>query len=697
MRFTRSLLQASLWLSVPALLAGAERSPFPHGVPPELWATNILGAGSPDPARAALQRAVEAVYPALVRIHVVTEEGQDGRMQKYRASGSGTIISEEGYIITNHHVSGRATRIVCRLSNREEVDAVLVGSDPLTDIAIIKLDLSTRRDPKAKLPVAQFGDSEALQVGDAVLAMGSPAGVSQSVTRGIVANTAMISPGNAGGLILDGERVGELVRWIGHDAAIFPGNSGGPLVNLRGQIVGINEVGIGSLGGAIPSNLAQAIARELIAKGRIARSWIGLEVQPLLKQQTDAKGILVSAVLPDSPAQAAGIQPGDFITSVAGKPVLESRAPEDIPMFNRLVVIQPIGAKLLLAGTRAGKALSWSVTTADREPNLAREAELLGWGLTVRDLTRVAALERYRPTKQGVMVDSVRPGGPSAECKPPLRPDDIITQVAGHPVTNVADLRQFTRRFTQDSPDPKPVVVTFERETQEFITVARVGPEVIQDKPERPAKAWMGVQTQVLTRDLADMLDLEGKKGIRVTQVLPGSPAEKAGVKVGDIFLKLDGQVIPASTPSDQELFDNLIRQYKVGGDAVVEGVRAGQPLQLTIVLGRQPKPNSDLKEYKDDRFEFTAREMSLLDRVESRLADREKGLRIGAVQNAGWAALAGLAYGDILLAVDGQPVESIAALKTIMSHLRENKPRRVVFYVKRGIRTQFIELEPQW
>jgi len=213
--------------------------------PPEM---PLLDRNRGEVLNADIQRAVDAVYPALVRIHVVFEEGQRGRMEKKRASGSGAIISEDGYLITNHHVAGRATRIVCRLSNREEVDAELIGTDPLSDIAVLKLDLSTRRDPTAPLGVARFGDSDKLQVGDVVLAMGSPAGVSQSVTKGIVANTEMISPG--GGMRLDGENVGELVRWIGHDAVIYGGNSGGPLVNLAGEIVGVNEVGIGSLGGA---------------------------------------------------------------------------------------------------------------------------------------------------------------------------------------------------------------------------------------------------------------------------------------------------------------------------------------------------------------------------------------------------------------------------------------------------------------
>ena len=183
----QTILGATLLLASPVLL-------LPTGCATARAGKAPAQAAADDQTRDAIQRAVDAVYPALVRIHVVFEEGEGGRMQKHRSSGSGAIISEDGYIITNHHVAGRATRLVCRLSNREEVDAVLVGTDALSDLAILKLDLSSRRNHKEKLPVAKFGDSDQLAVGDVVLAMGSPAGISQSVTKGIVANTAMISP-----------------------------------------------------------------------------------------------------------------------------------------------------------------------------------------------------------------------------------------------------------------------------------------------------------------------------------------------------------------------------------------------------------------------------------------------------------------------------------------------------------------------
>lgn len=648
-------------------------------------------------ARADIERAVNAVYPALVRIQVVVEEGEEGRMQKRRATGSGTIISKDGYILTNHHVAGRATRITVRLANREELDAELVGSDALSDLAVLKIDPAARRDPGVPLPFARFGDSDQLKIGDPVLAMGCPAGLSQSVTKGIVANTTMIAPGGSAGLVLDGETVGELVRWIGHDAVIYPGNSGGPLVNLDGEIVGVNEIGIGSLGGAIPSNLAQSVAQELIAKGRVWRSWIGLEVQPLLKEMTNAHGILVADVLPDSPAQDAGLKPGDLVTAYGGTPVADTRAPEEVPLFNRRVLATPVGVPVTLRGVRDGQPMSWRLVTVTREPKRAREVEFKSWGLTVRDFTRVSALENQRTNLTGVLVDTVRPGGPCAECQPPLRRDDVITKLSGRDVVNVKSLDDLTRQITKGATEPRAVLITFERDAQELVTVAQVGPEPQDEKSARPAKAWLGVQTQVLTSEVARALQLEGRKGVRVTEVLPDSPAAKTGVKVGDVFLKLDGQVIAASTPSDQELFENLIRAYKVGGTAELEGVRAGQPLKLTATLGRQPKSSVELPEYKDDRFEFTAREMSLGDRVEEKMTPDASGLRISTVQNGGWAALAGLSSGDILLAIDGQPVTTISAFRETLLHFRETKPRRVVCFVKRGIHTFFAEIEPKW
>ena len=163
------------------------------------------------------------------------------------------------------------------------------------------------------------------------------------------------------------------------------------------------------------------------------------------------------------------------------------------------------------------------------------------------------------------------------------------------------------------------------------------------------------------------------------------------------MLLKLDGQVIPASTLADQELFENLLHEYKAGSEVELSGIRDEKPLSLTVKLEPQPTPDADLTELKDERFQFKAREISYHDRLEEQLPAGFQGVRIVNVERAGWAALAGLNAGDLLISVDGRVTDSIAALKTIFGQLREARPRRVVLFVHRGIHTRFLEVEPRW
>lgn len=646
-----------------------------------------------------VEDAIKKMYPTLVRIYVVMEEGADGRMKKMQGSGSGAIISAEGHVLTNHHVAGRGTRFVCSLSNREEIDATLVGTDALADLAVLKLDLSTRRLKDQPLAVASFGDSDKLKVGDVVLAMGSPGGLSQSITRGIVANTEMIVPKHQISMTLDGESVGELVRWIGHDAVIYPGNSGGPLVNPNGEIVGVNEVGIASLGGAIPSNLAKKVAAELIAKGSVTRSWIGLEVQPLLRSMDDEKGALVASVWKDSPAAKAGIKPGDFITGYNGTTVPDSHAAEDLPLFNAMVLGTAPGTKVTLTGKRDGKPQSWELTTVVREATMGKEDELKEWGLTARDFTTVAALEKSRETKDGVQVDTVRGGGPSSEAKPALRGSDVIVRVGGKPVKNRAELLQITKDLTQGANEPKPVLVEFERDSQQLATVVKVGFAKDPNRPRLADKAYMGAATQVITDELATALGIPGKKGVRITAMAPDSPAKKAGLKEGDLVLKLDGKIINARRPEDAEVFPELILAYPTDATVELEGIRDGQPQKWSVALAKRPIDDSELNEHKDELFEFTARQLSTAqrDRAKEQQGEDPAGVSVLKVEPSGWAALGGLAVDDIVLTIDGTATNDIETLKTKLNGLRETKPRSVVFGIRRGPRTQFLEIEPRW
>lgn len=640
-----------------------------------------------------IDHAVDAVYPALVRVGVIMTSPADGRMQKMMGSGSGAIISDDGYVITNHHVAGRAERMVCRLSDRQEIEATLVGTDPMCDIAILKLKLDQLKDPKKPLPVAKFGDSSLLRVGDTVLAMGSPAGLSQSVTVGVVSNTEMILPW--GGLEQEGEAVGMLVRWIGHDAIIFHGNSGGPLVNLKGEIVGINEIGIASIGGAIPSNIAKQVAESLIKSGKVTRSWTGLETQTVLKTDKGTSGVLIASIVADSPAAKAGLQSGDVITQYAGEPVSATVA-EELPLFNQLMLSQPVGKTVKIVYRRDGKTSETSLTTVDREKALGRDEELKSWGMTAREFTMFSAMELQRD-RSGVQIETIRPGGPCSEAKPALQPGDVITEVGGVKISSLEDLRKLSSSLTKDSTRMVEVLTGFERGTRKYLTVVHIGKEPEKNEASQARKPWMGISTQVLTADLAKALKIGDKTGVRVTQVMPGTNIDKAGLKVGDIILKFDGDVVAARQVEDEEVFYNMVRRHKIGQEVALDILRGGEAKKLTVKLQEPPTPISELKQYRNDDFEFAARDMSFVDKTDRKLEAQTQGVLVDRVEATGWASLGGLASGDILKTVDGKPVGNIEQLKKLLADARQQKPQRMVFTIQRGIHTRFLELTPSW
>ncbi len=665
-----------------------------------LVGTSCTGLGlSSDPAASdpAIAKAVDSVYPALVRIYVVVNQPGGGRMRKFRAAGSGAIIGKEGYVVTNHHVAGNAGRIICNLSDQQEIEAELVGTDALSDIAVLKLDLSQLKDPAAGVAVAQWGDSDSVAVGDVVFAMGSPAAVSQSITKGIVCNAKLIMPKSASGMFkLDGEDVGSIVRWLAHDAVIFGGNSGGPLVDTSGRIVGINEIGLGSLGGAIPSNLARQVAEQIIAHGHVKRSWTGLEVQPRLRGGKASAGVLVAGVIKDSPAATAGLKPGDVVTSYDGQAV-DCEVAEQLPLFNQLVLGTPIGKAVSVEVLREGKTVTVSLTTTAREAALPKPIELKNWGITARNLSRMMALERRRADKNGVLVGSLRPGGPCGEAKPSIRPGDIIREVGGKPVKDIAALRAVTQEATKGKTEPTGVLVTFLRGQAKLMTVVKVGKEKPSDKPARARKPWPAVATQVLTRDVAKALGLEGKTGVRVIEVYPGRAGAKAGLKVGDIILKVDGERIEASQPEDNEVFETMIRQYRVGGETVLDVRRGAKDVKITMTLEAPPIRPDRLARYEDDDFEFTARNMSAMDRFRKKLDTKLRGVLVAKVESGGWAALGGLSAGDVLISVQGQATADVDALEKALKTVKAARPRRVVFFIRRGIHTVFREIEPAW
>jgi serine protease Do len=309
----------------------------------------------------------------------------------------------------------------------------------------------------------------------------------------------------------------------------------------------------------------------------------------------------------------------------------------------------------------------------------------------------MSALYTKRPNTQGVMVDSLRPGGPAAEAKPALMEGDILLTVAGRPVADAAALRQVSRELLQDKTEPEPVLVGFARGSSQMLSVVRVGPEVDPAIAPRAPKPWAGVSTQVLTAEIAKALNVKGKAGVRVTQVLPNSNAEQAGLKVGDLLVKLDGKVIPARRPEDAEVFAALLREYPVGTDVALDVLRDGQALVVTLHLAELPAPPSELPTVKDVRFGFSARQLGYDDKVQRKVATETQGVIVTKVERSGWADLSGLRAGDIVFTINGIPVTDNVTLRAALAQLATAKPRHVVFQVRRSISGAYLEFEPDW
>jgi serine protease Do len=649
------------------------------------------GAG---PVQDSVFSAIAAVKPALVKIDVVSFEYMGGREIKYESTGSGVIVTPEGHVVTNHHVAGKAHRIVCTMSDRREVPGTLVGADPLTDIAVIKL-----ADPaNGRYPCAHFGNSAHIKVGDRVLAMGSPLALSQSVTMGIISNRELTMPKEYwpfDRIEIEGEDVGSLVVWIGHDAPIFPGNSGGPLVTLDGKIIGINEIDMG-IAAAIPGNLANNVAQQLMKRGKITRSWLGLEAQPLLKGQSASAGVLISGTIENSPARNAGLLPGDILAKIDGKETTV-RYLEELPDFNAIISSLSIGKDVKAEIVRNGKKTAVTVTPQEREYVNAKPQELLAWGLTVSPISLMQAKEMKRGDQKGVLVTSLRPGGPCDQAIPPIEQNDVIVAVGEAPIASVGDLIAFTKKALVRQEDRVPVLVTFERKQEQFLTVAKIGVNELEDKGLEVRKAWLPVSMQVLTSDIAEQLGIKGRTGMRITQVYPGSSAQKGGLRVGDIITAIDKEPIAASEPEDEELLPALVRRYKIGSTAALTILREKKEQVVKVELASSPRPAKEMEKYRDVDFEFTVRDISVFDKARESWQQNQQGVLVDAVEQGGWAALGMLAVGDLMLTLDGDKIVSVADVEKAMKKIAEKKAASVILQVRRGIHTLFVELEPDW
>ena len=349
-----------------------------------------------------------------------------------KSLGSGFIVSPDGYILTNDHVVSGAEKILVSLSDKEEYEAKVIGKDDKTDIALIKINAGNKQ-----LPVAKLGNSDTLEIGDWVMAIGNPFGLGHTVTIGIVSAKARIIG------------AGPYDNFIQTDAAINPGNSGGPLIDMKGQVIGINTAIVAAgqgIGFAIPINMGKEILPELKETGLVTRGWLGVGIQEVTPEIARAvglrevKGAMVTMVYPGDPADRAGVKKGDIILSVNGQAIKDS-----FSLTHLIGTLKP-GSKISIMvwrekreiklATKLEKRIDEHVVSLQKGETETKESKD-SLGLTLKDITPEIA-QRYRlEDARGVLVTAVDPKGPAANSD--IKKDDVIKEINRHEIKGVDD------------------------------------------------------------------------------------------------------------------------------------------------------------------------------------------------------------------------------------------------------------------
>ena len=400
--------------------------------------------------REVVRSAKDKVFPAVVYIKVLQETHESGQKISQEVSGSGVIVSDKGEVLTNWHVVDKAVDVRCLLYDGRALDAKVIGTDKDTDLGLLQLKLPA---DAATLPFAALGDSDALKEGDFVMAMGAPWGLSRSVSIGIVSCTRRFLPGNS-----------QYSLWLQTDAAISPGNSGGPLVNTHGEVVGLNTRGIlygGDMGFAVPSSTIRHIVAQIRQYGKANWSWTGLQLQPLKDFNRNmyfegAEGVIVAETDPDSPARRAGILARDRLLRIGGKPVT-AMTDEDLPAIRLAIGILPKFQKVKIDLVREGKPMTVELEPREKGKVEGAELDCPRWDFTVREINQFDNPDLHFYRNQGVFVYGVKNPGNAESC---LRPGDILMKIDGQDVTTLDDVRRLHKAALDDIKTRHRIVVS---------------------------------------------------------------------------------------------------------------------------------------------------------------------------------------------------------------------------------------------
>ncbi|WP_269537548.1 trypsin-like peptidase domain-containing protein [Cerasicoccus fimbriatus] len=405
----------------------------------------------------------DQLLDSVVRLDVWETTFEGGAKRTARGVGSGVIMTEDGLILTNAHVvNPYAERISVTLNNLERVPATLLGWDHWTDLAVVKLDADEIAKRNLTFSHAQFGDSSQLRPGQTVYAVGTPNGLTRTVSRGIISNTNRYFEGRTVG---QGYETGMFNTWLQTDAAINPGNSGGPLVLPNGLVIGINTrayLGANNLAFAVPSDIAREVLSELIEAESVSRSYIGLIPGPLqdlenFYQLEANQGMLVQSVDPGSPASTAGISPGDIVLSINGEPI-DGRFPEQLPAIQHSIASSPVGSELRFEVRRGSATKVETVVSEPLESRVGAMEAFEKWGLSVQRISKAVAREEKLKSNDGVRVMGVQAGYPAAEAG--VRRGDIILKVGDQSITTLDSIQAVYEGWVAN---PEKVLVEVDR------------------------------------------------------------------------------------------------------------------------------------------------------------------------------------------------------------------------------------------
>jgi len=398
-----------------------------------------------------VRRCTDQVFPAVVFIKVLRESYEEGKKTTMEVSGSGFLISAAGEVLTNHHVADKAVKVRCLLFDGRAMEAELVGSDKDTDLALLKLKIPEGDSP---VPFAKMGDSAKLTEGDFVMAMGAPWGLNRSVSIGIVSCTRRFLPTHS-----------QYSLWLQTDSAISPGNSGGPLVDTKGKVVGVVALGVmrgGDMGFAIPVNTVRHIVAQLREHGRMRWAWTGLQLQPLRDFERDmyfdaSEGVIVADTDRESPARRAGILPKDRIVKINGQGVTATTE-EDLPAIRRQLGLLPKGKPAVFELVRDGKPVTAKVTPREKGKVEGEELELPRWDFTIKTINQFDNKDLYFYRKKGVFIYGIKYPGNAGNAD--LSRNDILMKVDGKDVRTLDDVKTIHAAALKNIAQKHRIVIT---------------------------------------------------------------------------------------------------------------------------------------------------------------------------------------------------------------------------------------------